>query len=222
MSNRQCFWKVKIKNVGSKQCCVSGSGSSISSESGYGSGSRFLMTKIKGKKLQLKIFIYPWFPRPPLRTSKLKEKPSALKREHPALQKIKFINFFLFLWVIFCPPGSGSGLRNRIQGPQWVRIHNTGRKCTGTNWIFFNFIRILNTCERRTCAHVRSRNVQTGSEEAFLGQLKGEPPRNPLQLHVRVRLQLPYNYQTHQSSNQPYFFIDLWRQSIFQPRAGIF
>jgi hypothetical protein len=35
------------------------------------------------------------------RTSKLQEKPSALKREHPILQKIKFINFFLFLWVIF-------------------------------------------------------------------------------------------------------------------------
>ncbi len=33
--------------------------------------------------------------------SKLQEKPSALKREHPALQKIKFINFFLCLWVIF-------------------------------------------------------------------------------------------------------------------------
>jgi hypothetical protein len=26
-------------------------------------------------------------------------KPSALKREHPALQKMKFINLFLFLWV---------------------------------------------------------------------------------------------------------------------------
>jgi hypothetical protein len=29
--------------------------------------------------------------------SKLQEKPSALKREHPALQKIKFINFSLFV-----------------------------------------------------------------------------------------------------------------------------
>jgi hypothetical protein len=33
--------------------------------------------------------------------SKLQEKPSALKREHPALQKMKFINFFLCLCVIF-------------------------------------------------------------------------------------------------------------------------
>ncbi len=44
--------------------------------------------------------------------------PSALKREHPALKKIKFINCFLFFWVIFalldldpdqdCESGSGS------------------------------------------------------------------------------------------------------------------
>jgi hypothetical protein len=29
------------------------------------------------------------------------EKPSALIREHPALQNIKILYFFLFLWVIF-------------------------------------------------------------------------------------------------------------------------
>ncbi len=33
--------------------------------------------------------------------SKLQEKPSALKRDHPPLKKIKFVNFFLCLWVIF-------------------------------------------------------------------------------------------------------------------------
>ncbi len=35
--------------------------------------------------------------------SKLQEKPLALKREHPALQKLKFMNFFFlpFLFVIF-------------------------------------------------------------------------------------------------------------------------
>jgi hypothetical protein len=32
---------------------------------------------------------------------KLQEKPSALKREHPALQNLKILYFFLFLWVIF-------------------------------------------------------------------------------------------------------------------------
>jgi hypothetical protein len=33
--------------------------------------------------------------------AKLQEKPSALKREHPALKKMKFTKFFLCLWVIF-------------------------------------------------------------------------------------------------------------------------
>jgi hypothetical protein len=33
--------------------------------------------------------------------SKLHEKPSALKKEHPALQNMKILNFFLFLSVIF-------------------------------------------------------------------------------------------------------------------------
>jgi hypothetical protein len=33
--------------------------------------------------------------------SKLQEKPAALKREHPALKNMKFLDFFLFLWVIF-------------------------------------------------------------------------------------------------------------------------
>jgi hypothetical protein len=29
------------------------------------------------------------------------KKPSALKREHPALENMKILYFFLFLWVIF-------------------------------------------------------------------------------------------------------------------------
>jgi hypothetical protein len=33
--------------------------------------------------------------------SKLQEKPSALKRDHPALQKMKLMNVFLCLWVTF-------------------------------------------------------------------------------------------------------------------------
>jgi hypothetical protein len=32
------------------------------------------------------------------------EKPSALKREHTALQNMKILYFFLFLWVIFALP----------------------------------------------------------------------------------------------------------------------
>jgi hypothetical protein len=37
--------------------------------------------------------------------SMLQEKFSALKKEHPALQKMKFMNLFLFLWSIFAPLG---------------------------------------------------------------------------------------------------------------------
>jgi hypothetical protein len=33
--------------------------------------------------------------------SKLLKKPSALKREHPAPQNLKFLNFFLILGIIF-------------------------------------------------------------------------------------------------------------------------
>jgi hypothetical protein len=53
------------------------------------------------------------------RTSKLQEKPSALKREHPALQNMKFLDFFLFLWVIFAlldpDPDSESGSTDLIE-----------------------------------------------------------------------------------------------------------
>jgi hypothetical protein len=34
------------------------------------------------------------------RTPKRQEKPSALKREHPALQNMTFLYIYLFLWVI--------------------------------------------------------------------------------------------------------------------------
>jgi hypothetical protein len=58
-------------------------------------------------------------PRPLLRMSKLQKKPSALKREHPALQNMKFLHFFLLLWVIFAllDPDSeyGSGSTDLIQ-----------------------------------------------------------------------------------------------------------
>ncbi len=71
--------------------------------------------------------------RPPQRASQLQEKPSAPKREHPAIQKMKFINFFLFLWVIYAilepnqVPDLGTSLYpnpTRIR----IRIHNTGIK----------------------------------------------------------------------------------------------
>ncbi len=52
------------------------------------------------KKFWIKNYNLP-IPRPPQRTSKLQKKPSALKRKHPELQNMKFLNFFLLLWVIF-------------------------------------------------------------------------------------------------------------------------
>jgi hypothetical protein len=54
------------------------------------------------KNLQLKKKIkFFWGPRSPIRTFKLQKKPSALKREHTALENMKFLNLFLLLWVIF-------------------------------------------------------------------------------------------------------------------------
>ncbi len=62
--------------------------------------------------------------------SESQEKPSALKGEHPAYKKIKFINFFSIFVSHFCPPGSGSGYGSRDSdesgsNPDPIRIHNT-------------------------------------------------------------------------------------------------
>jgi hypothetical protein len=60
----------------------------------------------KWKKIKLKFFFF-FFQiknsknRFPYRTDKLQEKPPALRREHPALQKMKFIHCFLFFRAIF-------------------------------------------------------------------------------------------------------------------------
>jgi hypothetical protein len=62
----------------------------------------FLTLEAKSKIRNCNLLI----PRPPKRTSKLQEKPSARIREHPALQNIKFL-FSIFLGQL-CPPGSGS------------------------------------------------------------------------------------------------------------------
>ncbi len=59
--------------------------------------------KITAKKIKffyIKNYNLP-IPRPPERTFKLQKKPSALKRKHPALENMKFLNFFLLLRVIF-------------------------------------------------------------------------------------------------------------------------
>ncbi len=121
MAHTEGKWR---RRVADNQCCGSGfiesgsgygSCSSILSESG--SGSTVLMNN-KFKKKPDEIFLYIFclikncnllVPRRPQRTSKLQEKLSALKREHPALQKMNFTNSFLFL---------PSWIRIRIQGPK--------------------------------------------------------------------------------------------------------
>jgi hypothetical protein len=66
--------------------------------------------------------------------SYVQEKPSALRREHPALQKMKFIKCFLFFGVIFAlldpDPMNLDPIRIRI------RIHNTAcfRPLNNTAW----------------------------------------------------------------------------------------
>ncbi len=69
---------------------------------------------------------------------KLQEKPSALKREHPALLKMKLIHFFLFFWVIFVlldPDPTQIRIRIRIQTQIRIRIriHNTGENLEKRN-----------------------------------------------------------------------------------------
>jgi hypothetical protein len=67
--------------------------------------------------------------------SKVQEKPSAVKKEHPAFQKMKFINFFLCLWIIFAfldpvpDPETDPGTLVNTASVR-IRIHNTGSTFT--------------------------------------------------------------------------------------------
>jgi hypothetical protein len=62
---------------------------------------------LKKKKIKLKFFssfliknCNLLIPRPHKRTSKQQEKPSALKREHPALKKINLLTFFYCIFLL--------------------------------------------------------------------------------------------------------------------------
>jgi hypothetical protein len=55
--------------------------------------------------------------RPSQRTSKLQEKPSALKENVQHFKNEIYLLFYIFMGN-FCPPGSGSGLRIRM----WIRM----------------------------------------------------------------------------------------------------
>jgi hypothetical protein len=74
-----------------------------------------LMIKI-GKILQLEKVIFILIKNLNLvflclrRTSKLQEKPSALKREHPALQNMKFLDFFLIIFALLDPDPTNQNL----------------------------------------------------------------------------------------------------------------
>jgi hypothetical protein len=84
----------------------------------------FDVQKLK-KKNTAEIFLYLLFNKKNnLRMSKLQEKPSALKREHPALQKMKFINFFLCLWIIFALLDTDPWTPLKPD-PIRIRIHST-------------------------------------------------------------------------------------------------
>ncbi len=63
-------------------------------------------------------------PDPAIHVNSDQEKPSALKREHLARQKMKFISFSLFLWDIFAllDPDPGTPMNH---DPIRIRIHNT-------------------------------------------------------------------------------------------------
>jgi hypothetical protein len=77
--------------------------------------------------------------------SKLPEKPSALKREHPAIQKINFVNFFLWLGIIFglldpdpdCESGYGSGSTALLK--MMGEVHGRARAAK-THWFFLYLI----------------------------------------------------------------------------------
>jgi hypothetical protein len=69
-------------------------------------------------------------------TSKIQKKPSALKREHPALQKMQFLNFLLLLCVIFAhldpdpdsESGSGYGSIDLIESGSETLLGMHGKK----------------------------------------------------------------------------------------------
>ncbi len=63
----------------------------------------FWWPKTDEKKIQLKFFNIFFYKNCNLLRSKLQENPSALKREHKALQKMKFINFFSMFVFLFLP-----------------------------------------------------------------------------------------------------------------------
>ncbi len=105
----------------------------------YGSGSRLLMTKIckifTAKKIiffwnkaTIYLFLCLQKGRP-----KLRKNASALQRKHPALQNMKFLNFFLLLRVIFALLDSDPDSEYGSETLVWdIGCIKGARYCTGT------------------------------------------------------------------------------------------
>ncbi len=121
---------------------VSASGSSISGwiPIRIQSGSRVLRTK-NWKKFTAERNLFFWINNYNLpvflglhkRTFKLQNKPSALKREHPALKNMKFLNFFCFSGSLLpscirfrIPTTDPDSLTWLNPDPIWIRIRNIG------------------------------------------------------------------------------------------------
>jgi len=64
--------------------------------------------KKNGSGSRIQIHCNLLIPRPPLRTPKLQEKPSALKRELPVLKNMNILDIFSIFVSNFCPPGSSN------------------------------------------------------------------------------------------------------------------
>ncbi len=83
-----------------------------------------------------------WWPKTEGKKTQLTGRPSYWRSLQPSkenIQNCKKWNYQLFSMLMghFCPPGSGSGLciriLIRIQGPHWIRIHNTDCRCLFKN-----------------------------------------------------------------------------------------
>ncbi len=103
-----------------------GSGSSISSESGSYLNPRFSWLKNELKKYRWKMLLT--FFDQKLQFTNVQ----ATEKAYPALLKIKFINFFLCLRVIFALLDPDLDCKGTLLNPDpiRIRIHNSACKCT--------------------------------------------------------------------------------------------